>query len=70
MSVNKWQLDDGSDIYLITPQQYEKLPEGVELVCIDGKKKMKGKDYIDDDTRGGFIAYGVNKKIYERIKHL
>ena len=43
---------------LITAKELEKLPTGTELVCIDGSKKVVGIDYIDDDTRGGFLAYG------------
>ena len=44
---------------LIRPDHFDHLPEGTELVCFTGgPRKRKGIDYIDDDTRGGFLAYG------------
>lgn len=47
-------------LYLFTLAEYELLPDGFELACIDGTKQTKGKDYIDLDTRFGYIAYGIN----------
>ena len=32
---------------------------GEQLVCINGQMATVGTDPIDDDTRGGCIAYGV-----------
>lgn len=32
---------------------------GEQLECIDGRTVVVGTDAIDDDTRGGCIAYGV-----------
>jgi hypothetical protein len=54
-----WTLGVGSVIYLLTPEQYAALPDGTEVVSIMNEKKIKGKDYIDDDTRGGYLAYGL-----------
>lgn len=48
------------ELYLFTPEEYEQLPDGIELTSISGDNKVKGKDYIDMDTRFGHIAYGVN----------
>lgn len=45
-------------IDLITSAHFSRLPEGVTLICIDGSNAVKGTDRIDDDTRGGFLAYG------------
>jgi hypothetical protein len=44
---------------LFTPEEYEQLPDGTELYSIGGKKLIKGKDYIDQDTRFGYLAVGV-----------
>lgn len=46
-------------LWLFTIDEFNQLPDGIELTCIDGTTAVKGKDYIDDDTRGGHIAYGV-----------
>jgi len=54
----RWSKDD--DLYLFTVDEYNQLPDGIELTCIDGDKLVKGKDHIDMDTRGGYIAFGVN----------
>ena len=59
---NQWTLNDGSKIYLVTLEEYNNLPNGTKLICIDGKKVTKGKNFIDNDTRFGFIAYGFRKK--------
>lgn len=34
------------------------MAEGEKLVCIDGSQVTVGKDHIDDETRGGMIAFG------------
>jgi hypothetical protein len=49
----------GKDIELITPEELRYLPLGTSLRCIDGSLVIVGVDYIDDDTRGGFLAFGV-----------
>ncbi len=46
-------------LWLFTPVEFDKLPDGIELKCIDGTFKVKGRDEIDMDTRFGYIAYGV-----------
>lgn len=43
---------------LLRPSELKKLKKGTVLYCIDKSKVVVGKDYIDDDTRGGFLAYG------------
>jgi len=35
------------------------ISDGIELTCIDESKAIKGKDYIDQDIRFGYLAYGV-----------
>lgn len=53
--MHKWD----EHLWLITPAELEELPDGVELECISGEKVIKGKDRIDDDTRWGYLAYGI-----------
>lgn len=50
---------EGEYISLLTPEEYERLPDGVVLINIFGEEHIKGRDYIDMDTRGGRLAYGT-----------
>jgi hypothetical protein len=59
-----------SNLYLFTPEEYEQLPDGIELACIDDEKAIKGKDFIDLDTRFGYIAYGVYYPWEHELKDL
>lgn len=54
-----WELSDGRIIELITPTELSELQNGTEVVSISGETKVVGVDYIDDDTRFGFLAYGI-----------
>lgn len=54
-----WKLRDGRVIHLVRPHELKALPSGTILIAIDGEQVVKGLDMIDDDTRGGFLAYGV-----------
>lgn len=47
-------------LWLFTVDEFNQLPDGIELTCIDGNTTVKGIDYIDMDTRGGHIAFGVH----------
>jgi hypothetical protein len=51
--------EKGSNLYLLTPSEFNQLPDGIELESITGTKKIKGVDNIDLDTRWGYTAYGV-----------
>lgn len=53
----RWDEDD--DLYLFSIDEYEQIPNGLELESIDGEKVVKGRDNIDLDTRFNHIAYGV-----------
>jgi hypothetical protein len=68
--MHKWEA--GGDLYLFTVDEFNKLPDGIELtsIMIGDKKKIKGKDEIDLDTRYGHIAYGVNNPWEHAEKHL
>jgi hypothetical protein len=54
----KWSNEE-NPLYLITPEEYNQLPDGTQLECIDGTFVIKGVDYIDQDTRFGYIAFGA-----------
>lgn len=44
---------------LLNKDEFDRVEDGVELFCIDGTSSVKGKDEFDDDTRGGYLPYGV-----------
>lgn len=52
-------------LLLIPLSMYERVPNGAVLTSISGDRKVKGKDYIDNDTRGGLLAFGVMPNQYE-----
>ena len=60
-----WNGDNKYSFWIFTPDEFSKLPDGVELTSITGKKVIKGKDYIDMGTLGGYIAYGL----YDPVNH-
>lgn len=47
------------NLWLLTIKEYNDIPDGTELTCIDGTVAVKGSDEIDMDTRMGYIAYGI-----------
>jgi hypothetical protein len=49
-------------IDLITPDELATISDGWVLVSIRGEDKIVGHDYIDGDTRGGFLAVGWERK--------
>ena len=53
--MEKWD----KDLYLFTPEELARIPDGTILTSINNINYIKGKDYIDDDTRFGYTAYGV-----------
>lgn len=62
------QWDD--KLWLFTPAEYEQLPNGTELLTINGGVVIKGKHDIDMDTRWGYIAYGVNHPMEHDLREL
>lgn len=62
--------DEDRKLMLITPAEFEALPDGTELTCIDDTTAIKGVDEIDMDTRFGHIAYGVTGDHPLRLEHL
>jgi hypothetical protein len=53
----KWS--EQGNLWLLTPAEFDQLPDGIELGCIDDTTVVKGRDRIDDDTRAGHLAYGI-----------
>lgn len=53
--------DDEHTLWLVTPEEFERLPDGFVLTSINDTTATKGKDHIDMDTRFGHIAYGASK---------
>lgn len=53
--MNRW----GDRLWIFTPEEYNQLPDGMILTCINGKDAIKGVDEIDMDIRFGHMAYGV-----------
>jgi len=69
---NLWTCDDaylttlgwghwasGNPLRLCPVDQWKAVPTGMRVVCISGASKVVGRDYIDDDYRGGMLAYGI-----------
>lgn len=54
--------DGEKTLWLVTPDEFARLPNGFVLTAIDGEKVVKGKDWIDDDVRFGHMAYGASKE--------
>lgn len=46
-------------LWLLKPEEFEQLPDGTELKSISGDRVVKGQDYIDQDVRFGYLAFGV-----------
>lgn len=46
-------------LWLLTPEELEIIPGGTLLHCIDTSTAVVGVNHIDNDTRAGYIAYGI-----------
>lgn len=60
LGFRKWS--DEKNLYLIPGVFYDFLPKGLKVESIMGEKKTVGTDYVDDDTRFGLLAYGIEIK--------
>ena len=49
----------GKVLLLVHKDEFEQIPDGAVLWSINGNRVVKGRDYIDGDDRGGWLAYGV-----------
>jgi hypothetical protein len=50
---------DNENLWLLTPKEFDQLPDGTELACINGNQVIKGQDHIDRYTIYGHLAYGI-----------
>lgn len=57
--------DDEKTLWLVTPEEFARLPQGFELTAIDGERVVIGRDFIDTDTRCGVLAYGAARETIE-----
>ena len=64
--MRKWN----DQLWLFTPEEYEQLPYGFELTCINGSTSKKDVDQVDGDTRFGHLAFGVIDPWNHKEKHL
>ena len=64
--MRKWD----KNLWLFTPAEFEELPDGTELICINGQKVLKGRDHIYLDVRFNHIAYGVKNPFEHDLKEL
>jgi len=64
--MRKWN----DSLWLFTVEEFNQLPDGIELNCIDDTTAIKGQDDIDLDTRFNHIAYGVLDPLTHKEKHL
>jgi hypothetical protein len=58
------------ELWLFTPEEFEQLPDGIELTSIVGTCAVKGRNEIDQDTRGGYLAWGVRDPLNHEYAHL
>jgi hypothetical protein len=65
------QWDKQRNLWLFTMEELEQVPDGTLIDCIvPGHEAVKGKDHIDDDTRGGYLAYGIVDPFNHELKDL
>ena len=56
----KMNLGSSFELYAVPLHIFTIMPEGTKLYNLfNGEEKMVGRDNINDDTRGGYVAYGV-----------
>lgn len=60
--------DKPNPLWLFTPDELNQLPYGTRLESISGNFVVKGKDYIDDETRFGHIAFGIRNPFQHELK--
>lgn len=60
-SLTSSDLQEGTVIRLLTPEEWNDLPDGTIVHDIFGREFTKNPDHKDFDTRGGFMAYGVQE---------
>lgn len=64
LGCGKWDSPDanGEVLWLLPYQWYDHIPEGTQLVCIDGETEAFQHGKTDGDSRFGLLAYGFKRK--------
>lgn len=62
LSRNVWNLKDETELWLLTQKELDMVPDGMVITCIDGTRATKGVDNIDNDTRFGYLAFGITNE--------
>lgn len=57
----KWDESDNEVHWLYPGEWYNHIPEGTEMLCINGKMEKFERGKTDADTRYGALAYGFMK---------
>jgi hypothetical protein len=68
--MTRWENEGENSLWLLTPEEFNRLPDGIELESITKHKKIKGVDEIDMDERFGHIAWGVRNPFNHKEKNL
>lgn len=58
----------GNNLKLIPDYFYSCIPHGMRVKCVNGGYFTCGIDYIDDDTRMGFLSYGLTQEMLDEYK--
>jgi hypothetical protein len=61
-----WDEEGEEYLWLLTPFELDVTPKGTILTSIWGDRRIVGHDYIDKDTRFGYIAFGLTD---DQFKH-
>lgn len=54
---------DGNVLWLYPATWYNHIPEGTEMICIDGEVSKFKRGVTDDDMRYGALAYGFKRNV-------
>ncbi len=57
MNFLNWPIHDGQTIKLYTLEEFEKLPDGTQVISLFGELRLKTSE-LSRDTRGGYVGYG------------
>ena len=60
MTNTAWE-EEEDKLWLLTPEEVEVIPDGIELEAISGDKELVGSYEFDMDTRFGFTAWGIRE---------
>jgi hypothetical protein len=70
---NPWCWDDKDLLWLLTLDEFKLLPIGTDIEDICGQKIKTTSDWKDDETRYGYMAYGIKEskliEINEKINY-